>query len=489
MLLTPEEMGRADALAAASGIDSYALMVSAGRAVAACLLRHYPAARRAVVLCGPGNNGGDGYVAARALTETGMPVALFHLGDPARLSGDARRARQDCGMESHALDFYRPERGDIIVDALFGAGLARPLSPDIQALIARTDDIPVVAVDLPSGISGLTGQVLGAAFRAAHTVTFMAAKPGHYLLPGRDNCGRLEIFDIGIPRRILDEACGAHQLNTPVLWSDKLPRTDTGSHKFKRGHLGVFSGGASASGAARLAAIAGLKAGAGLVTIAAPPEAVLVNATHLTAIMLKRIDDVAALTDWIADRRLSAFVLGPGFGVGTKAREFAEALIGRPLVLDADGLTAFAEEPQALFARLAAAPGHCVLTPHAGEFARLFPDLAEDRALGKPEKALRAARRASAVVLYKGADTVIASPDGRIAVNANAPPWLATAGSGDVLAGIIGGLLAQGVPAFEAAAAGAWLHGEAGNRAGEGLTAEDLPAHLPSIADMAGGEV
>lgn len=485
--MTPEEMGRADALAAQSGIESYALMVSAGRAVAACLLRHYPAARRAVVLCGPGNNGGDGYVAARALAETGMRVALFHLGDPARLSGDALRARQDCGMDSKRLDNFRPEQGDVIVDALFGAGLARPLSDEVAAVIARAEGLPVIAVDLPSGISGLTGQVLGAAFKAAHTVTFMAAKPGHYLLPGRAHCGRLEVFDIGIPRRILAQAAGDHRLNTPALWAERLPRAGADSHKFKRGHLGVFSGGASATGAARLSAMAGLKAGAGLVTIAAAPQAILINAAHLTAIMLKRIEDVAALRDWIADKRLSAFVLGPGFGVGEETRDYVEALIGRPLVLDADGLTAFAEQPEALFDRLATAPETCVMTPHAGEFARLFPDLAEDGDLGKPEKALRAARRAHAVVLSKGADTVIASPDGRIAINANAPPWLATAGSGDVLSGIIGGLLAQGVPAFEAAAAGAWFHGEAGNRAGEGLTAEDLPTHLPSIHEIIEG--
>ncbi|MEO2037330.1 MAG: NAD(P)H-hydrate epimerase, partial [Martelella sp.] len=236
--MTPEEMGRADARAAESGIESYALMVSAGRAVAACLLRHYPAARRAVVLCGPGNNGGDGYVVAKALSETGMEVALFHLGDPARLSGDALRAREDCDLDSKPLEAFRPEQGDVIVDALFGAGLARPLSDEIAAVIARAEGLPVIAVDLPSGISGLTGQVLGAAFKAAHTVTFMAAKPGHYLLPGRAHCGRLEVFDIGIPRRILAQAAGDHRLNTPALWAERLPRAGADSHKFQRGHLG-----------------------------------------------------------------------------------------------------------------------------------------------------------------------------------------------------------------------------------------------------------
>lgn len=486
MLLTPEEMGRADRLAAESGIESYALMVSAGRAVAAAVLRHYPAAARAIVLCGPGNNGGDGYVAARALAETGMPVFPFHFGEPAKLAGDARRAWQDCGIPGLPLEDYRPQPGDVIVDALFGAGLARALPDAVQALIARTGDLPVVAVDLPSGVSGLTGSALGAAFRASHTVTFMAPKPGHFLLPGRDHCGALEVFDIGIPRRILRMAEGVYRLNTPALWAQHLPLPDIATHKYRRGHLGVFSGGSSATGAARLAAMAGLKAGAGLVTIAAQPQAMLINATHLTAIMLRAIDDITALENWIADKRLSAFVLGPGFGVGDRARDFVAALIGRPLVLDADGISSFAENPGALFAMLAGtAPANCVLTPHEGEFSRLFSDIAADGSLGKAEKASKAARRANAVVLYKGADTVIAAPDGRIAINANAPPWLATAGSGDVLAGTIGGLLAQGLPAFEAAAAGAWLHGEAANRAGEGLTAEDLPSHLPPLGEIA----
>ncbi|WP_319520024.1 NAD(P)H-hydrate dehydratase [uncultured Martelella sp.] len=484
LLLTPEEMGNADRLAAANGIDSYGLMIKAGHAVSAAFLRLFPGASRATVFCGPGNNGGDGYVAAEALKAAGVPVAIFHLGDPEKLAGDARRARADCAIESRPMPDYRPYPGEVVIDALFGAGLQRPLSDNLCEIIEAVTDaaVPVIAVDLPSGVSGLTGQVLGGAFRAAHTVTFMRAKPGHYLLSGRAHCGSLEVFDIGIPQRILAEAGGQHCLNTPALFKASLPALSASSHKFRRGHLGVFSGGPSATGAARLSAMAGLRAGAGLVTLAVPSNAALVAATHLTAVMMKPVSDVAALEDWLADKRLSAFVLGPGFGVGEKARTFVEVLAARPLVLDADGITSFAEAPEQLFDLLAGAEPHCVLTPHEGEFARLFPDIAEDDTLGKPEKASRAARRANAVVLYKGADTVIAAPDGRIAINADAPPWLATAGSGDVLAGIIGGLLAQGMPTFEAAAAGAWLHGDAANRAGEGLTAEDLPGHLPRFS-------
>ena len=484
LLLTPAEMGRADRLAADSGIDSYGLMVKAGRAVAAAFLRLYPEALRADVFCGPGNNGGDGYIAAEALKQAGVAVALFHLGDPENLKGDARRAFQACSLDGRPLEQYRPTAGAVIIDALFGAGLQRPLSGALCTLTREVSEaaVPVIAVDLPSGISGLTGKVMGAAFRADHTVTFMRAKPGHYLLPGREHCGRLEVFDIGIPQRILEEAGGAHHLNGPDLFAGALPAPAASSHKFKRGHLGVFSGGPSATGAARLSATSGLRIGAGLVTLAVPPNAAMVVATQVTAVMVKTIGDAAELAHWLEDSRLSAFVLGPGFGIGEKARAFVSALAARPLVLDADGISSFAEEPDALFALLSGADSHCVLTPHEGEFARLFPDIAADEDIGKPEKAKRAAERANAVVLYKGADTVIAAPDGRIAINADAPPWLATAGSGDVLAGIIGGLLAQGMPAFDAACAGAWLHGEAGNRAGEGLTAEDLPNHLPPLS-------
>lgn len=476
-LLSPTAMAAVDRAAAASGIDSYGLMVRAGGAVAAAALRLYPEALRFAVLAGPGNNGGDAYVAARALLESGATVVVHHYGDPARLKGDAARACADCPLAGTPLEDYRPQEGDVVIDGLFGAGLDRPVPESVAAVIARVSEagLPVIAADLPSGLCGRAGRVLGAAFRAAHTVTFMTPKPGHLLLPGRTLCGTLEVFDIGIPMRLVEAQGETLFENGPGLWAQFLPHIEAASHKFRRGHLGVFSGGPSATGAARLAAFAGLKAGAGLVTVAAPHAALSANAAHLTAVMLKEIDDLAALKRWLEDPRLAAFVLGPGFGVGERARDFVLALSDRPLVLDADGITSFAEEPDLLFSAFAGGEVHLVLTPHEGEFARLFPDIAADDAASKVEKAWAAAARANAAVIYKGADTVIAAPDGRAAINTNAPPWLATAGSGDVLAGIAGGLMAQGMPAFEAAAAAVWIHGEAGNRAGPGLTAEDLP--------------
>ncbi len=477
LLLTPDDMAAVDSAAAASGIDSYGLMEKAGQAVAAAALRYFPQALRYVVLCGPGNNGGDGYVAARALLEAGAGVQLFYLGDPQRLRGDAARALADCPVPGAPVADYMPLAGDLVIDAVFGAGLSRSVPEDIAAVIARVAaaDVPVIAVDLPSGLDGRSGQVLGAAFQATWTVTFMTRKPGHLLLPGRDLCGELEVFDIGIPGRIV--RAHADRLiaeNTPAQWLAKIPSAGTDTHKYKRGHLVVFSGGSNATGAARMSAMAGLKAGAGLVTIASPRDALAVNAGLLTAIMLHAVEDETALREWLADERLSTFVLGPGFGAGEKARQFCLALADRHLVLDADGITSFRDQPQRLFDAFAQGPTRLVLTPHEGEFARLFPDIAADEALSKIDKARAAAARAHAAIIYKGADSVIAAPDGRALINANAPPWLATAGSGDVLAGIVGSLMAQGAPAFEAAAAGVWLHGVAGQHAGKGLTAEDL---------------
>ncbi len=483
--MTPAEMTAVDQDAAASGIDSFSLMRSAGMAVSAAALRLFPSATRFVVLCGPGNNGGDGYVAAAALAESGASLAVFAPGDVGKLKGDAARARATYAGEVHAIETYEPRTGDVVIDALFGAGLVRDLPKAVQEAISRVDDrcLPVIAVDLPSGIDGRSGAVRGASFTATHTVTFMAAKPGHLLLPGRTHCGSLEVFDIGIPDRLVRSRAGDLRINTPAVWQQHARGLDPATHKFKRGHLVVFSGPQTSTGAARLSAMAGLNAGAGLVTLASPPEALAANAAHLTAVMLKEIGKAGDLAEWLKDRRLGAFVLGPGFGVGKKAREFALMLCGRALVLDADAVTAFMERRTELFDRIAAEGGQVVMTPHEGEFARLFPEIAADTALSKIEKALAAAKLSHAVILYKGSDTVVAAPSGRAVVNANAPPWLATAGSGDVLTGIIGAHLAQGMPAFEAAAAAVWRHGEAGMRAGRGTTAETLVENIAPLPE------
>jgi len=479
MLVLPDAVAKIDAACIQSGISGYGLMTAAGLAVAACALKRYPAARRFVVLAGPGNNGGDAYVAARSLEEAGAEVALHQLKPGAPSTADAARAFAECGMTPRPMEAYVPAAGDVIIDGIFGAGLGRDVPAALASLIGKITDagLPVIAVDLPSGIDGRSGKVLGAAFKGAVTVTFMALKPGMLLLPGRDHCGEVEVADIGVPARYIAAHRSDMVINGPDIWAAFAHGHGAAAHKYSRGALAVFSGGASHSGAARLAAEAGLRAGAGLVTIASPESAMEENAAHLTAVMLQQVDTSGDLKDWIADKRLGSFVLGPAFSIGHKARDFVFALSDRKLVLDADGITSFKDDPTELFNAFKGEP-RLVLTPHEGEFLRLFPDIAEDQSLSKVDKARAAAKRANAAVIYKGSDTVIAGPDGRAAINISAPPTLATAGSGDVLAGICGAFLAQGYPVYEAACAAVWHHGDAANRAGAGLTAEILASHV-----------
>ncbi len=497
-LLSPAEMAEADRLAIAAGpLDGYGLMRRAGEAVAAVVLARYPAATRVHMLCGPGNNGGDGYIVARLLQESGVDVALWGSGEP-RAGSDAALAAADCPLDPRPLSAFAAEPGSLVVDALYGAGLSKALSGDAARAVQVVADLglPVVAIDLPSGVSGESGDILGSAFRAAVTVTFARKKPGHLLLPGREMCGEVVLADIGIGDGTIARIAPRSFENAPTLWLPAFPVPAVDAHKYRRGHASIFSGGPSATGAARLSALAAARSGAGAVTILSPANAMQVNAAHLTSIMLRKADAVADLGAFLTDRRPSSFVLGPGFGVGEKARDFALALLGAGqahytgvagLVLDADGITSFRDEPETLFqaARRSGAPA-LVVTPHEGEFGRLFPGIADDKVLSKLAKARAAAARANAIVVYKGADTVIAAPDGRAAINSNGAPWLATAGSGDVLAGIIAGFLAQGMPAFEAACAAAWIHAEAGSRFGPGLIAEDLPlATVPVLRELA----
>ncbi|MGB3898644.1 MAG: NAD(P)H-hydrate dehydratase, partial [Mesorhizobium sp.] len=423
------------------------------------------------------------------LHESGAAVSLWAVGAP-RPGGDAALAAAECPLTPQALADFDAGPGTVVIDALYGAGLSKPLAGDAARAvgIATERKLPVIAVDLPSGVSGDSGKVLGCAFQAEVTVTFARKKPGHLLLPGRQLCGEVVRADIGIGDDIIDGLGIRSFENTPALWQAEFPRPAADTHKYRRGHVNVFSGGPSATGAARLSALAAARAGAGAVTVLSPGNAMQVNAAHLTSIMLRKVDDTATLATILDDSRPAAFVLGPGFGVGEKARDFALAVLGdgqgrqngvEGLVLDADGITSFEDHPASLFITAGAkGAAKLVMTPHEGEFSRLFSSLAGDDSLSKLDKARKAAARSHAVLVYKGADTVIAAPDGRAAINANASPWLATAGSGDVLAGVVAGLLAQGMPAFEAACAAVWLHAEAGSRFGPGLIAEDLPQAL-----------
>ena len=485
-LLTPVEMAECDRLAIAGGVPGIALMEKAGRAVADAVSRH-PLGTRVIAVAGPGNNGGDGFVAARVLAERGYPVRLMLVGDVTRLKGDAAIAAQGWTGPVEAPDPEGLANAGVVIDALFGAGLDRPVEGRARAMIEAMNGCgaPIIAVDLPSGINGATGAVMGAAIKATESVTFFRRKPGHVLLPGRVHAGKVRVADIGIPDSVLEQVRPRIFANGAALWGRAFPLPRVDGHKYSRGHAVVVSGGLSHTGAARLAARAALRAGAGLVTIASPRDALAVNAAASLAVMVRLADGVAELVQLLADHRISCVVLGPGGGVGEAMRaQVLAALDGEcAVVLDADALTSFADDPASLFAAIQARPARTVvLTPHQGEFSRLFNKPAQaTENVSKVEITRAAAKLSGAVVLLKGPDTVIAAPDGRAAINENAPPWLATAGAGDVLAGLIAGLAAQGMPGFEAACAAAWLHGEAGNAVGPGLISEDLAEAMPAI--------
>ncbi|WP_346896477.1 NAD(P)H-hydrate dehydratase [uncultured Roseibium sp.] len=494
-LLSPVQMGEADRLTIASGIPGRTLMENAGKHVADAATEMAGEGGRVLVLCGPGNNGGDGFVAARLLKQAGYPVDVALLKDPGGLAGDALLAFQDMTARQVGLVPTRIGAGelgsllasaDLVIDALLGAGLDRALSGSLADIVNEINDAgcKVLSVDLPTGINGATGEVMGTAIRAACSVTFFRLKPGHLLYPGRGYCGELRCGDIGITADILDSVRPDTAMNCPSLWRSAWHPPQAEGHKYSRGHAVVFGGPVRSTGAARLSAAAALRAGAGLVSVACPPSALMVYASHLTAVMTRPISGAGEIGELLSDRRLNAALIGPGYGVGSGTREDVAEILKQDcaVVLDADALTSFEKEPQDLFLQIGERELPVVMTPHTGEFARLFPDLADADRL---TAARLAAARSRAVIVLKGADTVIAAPDGRAAINANASPWLATAGSGDVLAGIVCACLAQSLPAFEAAAMGVWLHSEAGNEVGAGLIAEDLiPSLKPVIARL-----
>lgn len=488
-LLTPDEMAEADRLTIAGGTPGLTLMENAGAAVADATAGLVPEGRVAIV-AGPGNNGGDGFVVARLLAERGRAVKVVLVGEPDRLKGDARAAFERWRGPVEAASPDALTDCDGVIDALFGAGLDRAVEGLPRAMIDAMNarGAPVVAVDLPSGINGASGAVMGAAVKATQTVTFFRKKPGHLLLPGRLHCGPVAVVDIGIPASVLETVRPKTFVNGPALWGARFPLPRIDGHKYSRGHAVVVSGGLSTTGAARLAARGALRAGAGLVTIASPREALAVNAAGSLAVMVRPVDGARELSAFLADKRRNAVVLGPGGGVGAAMREQVLAALGSEaaVVLDADALTSFAGEAEPLFAASRGRVAPVVMTPHEGEFKRLFSMVSDIiKAKSKLEEARAVARSSGAVILFKGPDTVVASPDGRASICDNAPPYLATAGAGDVLSGMIAGLLAQGqefgMAGFEAASAAAWLHGEAAAAFGPGLIAEDLPEALPAV--------
>jgi len=477
-LLTVEQMAEADRLTIQNGLSGEKLMEAAGLSIVREITHRYDQTS-VLILCGPGNNGGDGFVIARHLQAAGWPVELALLGDVVNLKGDAAIMASLWTGDILPLGPESISDQDMIIDAIFGAGLSRDIDGPVAKTLQKANDHKAIriAVDIPSGINGNTGQVAGQALKADLTVTFFRQKPGHVLYPGKEHCGEIIVTDIGISDRVLDLINPDHHLNAPSLWFDQLPAKQNHGHKYDSGHAVVCSGDQAHTGASRLAAQAALRIGAGLVSVACPLNAVAVHAAHLTAVMIKSYENDSNFDLLLQDERLNAWCLGPANGVHNQTRNNVLAVLraGRKTVLDADALSVFADNPNDLFTEV---KSECILTPHKGEFIRLFPDLG---ALDKISATKQAAERSGAVVLYKGPDTVIAAPDGRIIINNHAPADLATAGSGDVLAGLITGLMAQGMPAFKSAAAATWIHGESAYRFGPGLTAEDIEGQIPSI--------
>ena len=459
-VLTAAEVRSAESRAIVAGSDAATLMERAGAAAARAIMA-FATPSPTLILCGPGNNGGDGYVVARMLAQAGWPVRVVATGEPAADPARAARARWAGPVEA----LHEAAPAPLLVDALFGIGLTRSLEAAVAATLARLAHAARlrIALDLPAGVDADSGALLGAVVPYDLTIAFGALKPAHLLHPAAALCGRVVVADIG-----LDTRDAWLRANTPPA----PPALGPDAHKAQRGHVLVLGGGPGHGGAARLAARAALRGGAGLVTIAVPGAALAENAARVDAIMLRVLDHPGALKALVAERRADVLALGPALGIDSRARALVEAALALdvPLVLDADVFTLFRGDPEAL---RRAAP--TVLTPHEGEFVRMFGNLPGS----KVDRTRAAAARTGAVVLLKGPDTVIAHPDGRAAVNASVAPWLATAGSGDVLTGAIAARLAGGEDAFSAACAGAWLHARAGEAAGgPGMTADDLPELL-----------
>ncbi|MCF8474356.1 MAG: NAD(P)H-hydrate dehydratase [Emcibacter sp.] len=484
VLLTTTEMMRADQITIQSGIMGADLMEAAGLAVTRHIMNHYPQVKT-LILCGPGNNGGDGFVVARHLKHCGWQVELMLWGARDRLVGDAAfMAHQWDGDILPFTSDIDPDYG-LVVDALLGAGLSRPLKGEIATVIERINalsDVKVVAVDMPSGVDGNNGQIRGTAIKANSTVTFFRKKPGHLLYPGRELCGDVAVCDIGISERVLDTIKAEIFGNDPSLWMNVFPQLNVCDHKYNRGHGVVISGGAAQSGAARLAAKAALRIGAGLVSVACPEDAVFAHAAQLTSVMIKPLSKTGDIDHLLADEKINSWCIGPNCGVTDQTRHQVLKILKarRHCVIDADALRVFAKQPEILWDAISTSGRIPILTPHAGEFSHLFSHIAQ-KTVDKLSSARMAAEESGAVIIYKGPDTVIASPDGRTVINDNAPPQLATAGSGDVLSGLCMGLMAQNMPPFEAACAAVWIHAAAANAFGQGLISEDIEGQIPRV--------
>lgn len=471
-LLSVKEMYLADQITTQKGTSGLQLMETAGEAVTKEIVLRWPKCK-VVVLCGPGNNGGDGFVVARLLQDAGWPVRILLRGDKENLPADAKTNAERWDDIVYPLKVHNMGQPDLIIDALFGAGLVREISGEIAGIIQTVNALatPVVAIDIPSGVHADSGQILGTAIKANLCVTFCRAKTGHYLIPGRGQSDELIVSDIGIDHTTIDHISPKAFLITNAYIKSHFPWPRLDGHKYQRGH-GVVIGGTQMSGAARLGAVCARRVGAGLITIACEKKVQSIY-QQSEAGNLVSSEDIQTL---LKDPRKNAVLVGPGLGLDEKHKTLIYDLIAseKNLILDADALTFLSQmgEIEKIDRK-----GSTLLTPHEGEFLRLFPHINGS----KIERVRAASVQSNCTILLKGPDTLIAQPDGKTSINSTGTPWLATAGSGDCLAGICLGLMAQGLTGFDAATLSAWLHGTCAEQRGAGLIAEDIQDMLPLV--------
>jgi ADP-dependent NAD(P)H-hydrate dehydratase / NAD(P)H-hydrate epimerase len=480
-ILNNQQMAEADSLVIESGVSGFDLMKRAGEGVADFIHIYYPG-RNVLVLCGSGNNGGDGFIAAKKLQNGGHNVRLACLAPKDKLKNDALRAAQQWDGEIFPFENLTIDSGELIVDAVFGTGLVRDFIPPVKEIFEQIKNLnsDVVAVDIPSGVNGSTGESLSLTPHARHTITFCRRKIGHVLLPGREFSGTVHVVDIGIPDEVVEQVGSTATENRPHLWRSSLRRKTASCHKYDYGHA-ILYGGPRMTGAACMSAYAALRTGAGVCTIVANPDTADIYRHYMPNIMYEPIEALKDFDTHLADGRRNAVLMGPGAGQENRAdlKRLIESVCkrrDRKIVLDADALTVFADNPEVLY-RMLRNRENVVLTPHEGEFAKIFPGIQGT----KIERAEQASVLTNATIVLKGFESVIAAPGRKSVVNTYSSPYLATAGSGDVLAGIIVGFIAQNVPVFESSCAAVWLHSEAARAFGPGLVATDIIELIPAI--------
>lgn len=478
-VLTNSQMAEADKLTIEGGFDGYDLMCNAGESFVDTIVQSM-VFDHCFILCGPGNNGGDGFVIGKLLRDKGCMVTLASVIPVDQFNGDAAKAASEWGEDVVLFkDVTGIAEHALVIDAVFGTGFSRKLDDEVVRVfdLVREGGHAVVAVDIPSGIDGNSGQADPHTLEADMTITFFRKKLGHVLMPGMALCGDVNIRDIGIADEVIKETGLSVHENEPQLWQTRIPFPALDQHKYHRGHA-VVLGGENLTGAARLSSEAAMRCGVGLCTVVTSVDAAPVYRAGAAHVMVESFDKRKEFADHIQDERRNSIIMGPGAGLEDK-KELQEIILAalatkKAIVLDADALSCFEGEADILCKAL---HEKAVLTPHEGEFYKLFGDLDGD----KVKRAREATQKTGAVILLKGPDTVIAAPDHVPVVNNHASPYLATGGSGDVLSGMIGGFLAQGVNPFDAACIASWMHGEASLQLGAGMVSSDLIEIIPNI--------